>query len=77
MTASSTWHSWVPEKYLVHSICPIQSSTATSSASVELHVLKFCCVEVPYTTPLPKLRAIPHVSPHACMVCECPIDPPV
>jgi hypothetical protein len=40
-------------KILVQSIRPIQSSTPTSSASVELLVLSFCLVDTEKIAPLP------------------------
>jgi hypothetical protein len=40
-------------KYLVQQIAGMQSSTATSSASVELRVLSFCLVDVTMGNPRP------------------------
>jgi len=39
-------------KWLVHSICPIASSIATNSASVELFIFYFCLLEAVYVQPL-------------------------
>ena len=43
---------------LVHSTCPIASSTATNSASVELLVFSFCFHEVVYVAPFPSVMYI-------------------
>ena len=53
---------WASNKYLVHSTSVIQSSTATTSVSSELHVFNFWFVELSMVNPLTVDRP-PLVSP--------------
>ena len=46
-------------KFLVHSTCPIASSTATNSASVELLVFSFCFHKAVYVAPFLSVIYIP------------------
>jgi len=46
-------------KCLDHSICHIESSIATNSASVELFVFNFCLLDVEYTVPFTRIIKIP------------------
>ena len=46
-------------KLRVHRICPIASSMATNSASIELFVFSFCLHDVEYTVPFHSDMTIP------------------